>query len=247
MHLPFPQAAMTPRHLLHHHVSSSQQQPISTRVFHLGPVRLKVECVEAFRGAHILGDGVDATGVMLWPGSLVLCAQLLQSLLPPTTTATAPGPPLVDPSLITHVVELGAGATGLAGLLASRLLPAPARATLTERDAPSLALLRGNAARVNDVDGGSSSDRGRVAVRALCWGDEAQAEAIVAERGAASLCLGADILYPAIDEATVSKLLRSARRLLQQPTGRLLLRYEREKEDGGRLGLREQLIPLIDT
>lgn len=211
-------------------------QPTSARVFRLGPVRLELECVETFRGKLLdVGAGVDATGVMLWPGSLVLCQQLLLSLSRHHTAAAPAGG--LDLSLFTHIVELGAGATGMAGLVAARLLPDAARATLTERDEPSLALLRGNAARVNNADGASSSSRtsDRVAVRALCWGDEAQADVIVTERGAASLCLGADILYPAIDVATITSMLRSARRLLQQPTGRLLLRQEGKfREQSGR-------------
>ncbi len=193
-----------------------QEQATSTRVFYLGPVRLEVDCVEAFRG-QLLGSGVDATGVMLWPGSFTLSSFLLQTLLLPPTS-----PPSGSNRLSTaHIVELGAGATGLAGLLASRLLPPTSRVTLTDRDGTALALLRTNAARVT----AASDSKERVAARLLSWGDAGHADQIVAGRGAASLCLGADVLYPAIDVGTVASLLRSARRLLGNgPDGRFLLR-----------------------
>lgn len=186
------------------------QQATSTRIFYLGPVKLEIECVEAFRGT-LLGAGVDATGVMLWPGSCVLARYLLE----PASLAGLSSPS----GHPTHIVELGAGATGLPGLLAARLLPPEAMVTLTDQDAPSLALLRKNAARAND-----GGETGRVAAWALSWGDEEQATEIVKERGPAALCLGADILYPAIEVSTIRMLLQSARRLLGGPEGRVLLR-----------------------
>ena len=213
-----------------------QQQATSTRVFYLGPaIRLEVECVEIFRG-KLLGGGVDATGQMLWPGSLVLCKYLLQAhtLLQGSTTDALP-PALMPPFRHAtdgveqpqcqqpqhqqpHIVELGAGATGLAGLLWARLQAPHAnkmKVTLTDRDAPSLALLQRNAARVNRECGDDV-----VAARALSWGIEAEAEAIMAERGPAALVLGADILYPAIEVATIGALLWTARRLLGGGAGK---------------------------
>lgn len=203
-----------------------QEQSKSTRVIWIGSraagsLRLQIQCCESFKGELLNneeGDAhVDRTGLLVWPGSFLTCAFLL-----------AARAELGRGETTQHVVELGAGATGLAGLLLSHfgcVWPSRPRTVLTDGDPESVALLDQNAKhhhQGNNENGASSNDgalsvapTADIGVQRLRWGNEEEANVLVSGDGkAASLVLGSDILYPSIPLAVIRLLLQTARALL---------------------------------
>jgi predicted nicotinamide N-methyase len=110
-----------------------------------GVVSVRVQSATTTRGGQIVSDGHDATGIMIWPATHVLCDYLarhyqgeywtfLQEPPPPPprlqTTATISDPPLVsltkekevvsDSDATMAILELGCGC-GLVGVVAAAL------------------------------------------------------------------------------------------------------------------------------
>ena len=203
-------------------------QKQSTRILWIGSqaagtLRLQIQCCESFKGELLNneeGDAhVDRTGLLLWPGSFLMCTYLL-----------AGRAELEGGETTQLVVELGAGATGLAGLLLSHFLcvrPSRPRTILTDGDPESVAILSHNAKHhfggENDVATDTNNSNttlsaalsADIEVQRLRWGNQDEADALVSGAGkAASLVLGCDILYPSIPQAVIRLLLQTARVLL---------------------------------
>lgn len=219
--------------------TSESKQPRGMRVFIIGSeaagyLRFRIECCESFRGELLNGgegdSHVDRTGLLLWPGSFLLCAYLLSRRKV-----------LVETSVIQHVVELGAGSTGLAGLLLSHLSlpsnpfgpknPARRRITLTDGDLESVTLLQCNARnhhREADITLCSSKFvdfsaalTAELAVMRLRWGNREEASSLVrGEEPPVSLIIGSDILYPSISQDNIRQLLQCVRVLLLSRNGK---------------------------
>ncbi|KAM3572229.1 hypothetical protein VYU27_005763 [Nannochloropsis oceanica] len=208
-------------------------QEQSTRVLWIGSraagtLMMQIQCCESFKGELLnsaAGDAhVDRTGLLLWPGSFLMCAYLLAARASLRKAGT-----------LRHVVELGAGATGLAGsLLAHFSYERPSgsssgisrpRVTLTDGDPESVALLSYNAkhhfrgGREMRLDGNnttmSMAPYADIVVQRLRWGNQNEIKALGSgiDR-TASFVLGSDILYPSIPPAVISQLLHSVRTLL---------------------------------
>ncbi len=212
---------------------SHRPQERSTRVLWIGSraagtLVMQIQCCESFKGEllnNAEGDAhVDRTGLLLWPGSFLMCAYLLAARASLRKTGT-----------LRHVVELGAGATGLAGSLLSHFSyvrppgssseTSRPRVTLTDGDPESVALLSHNAKHhfgegtEMRVDGNnttfSMAPSAEIKVQRLRWGNQNEINVLVSGIGnTASLVLGSDILYPSIPLAVISQLLQSVRTLL---------------------------------
>jgi len=205
---------------------------------------LQIQCCESFKGELLNneeGDAhVDRTGLLLWPGSFLLCAYLL-----------AARAELGKGETTQHIVELGAGATGLAGLLLSHFtcmrpsgfssMKSRPRTNLTDGDPESVAILSDNAKHhfesgENDAERSSSGTTlsmtpiADIVVQRLRWGNQDEADALVSgDWKAASLVLGSDILYPSIPLAVIRQLLQTVR-VLMIPEGKATTQDTAEEE-----------------
>lgn len=162
---------------------------------------------------------VDRTGLLLWPCSRSLCDFVSGSAADIIEIATSLAVIRRDNS--THseakstshhrVIELGAGATGAAGILWSLMYSGSVK--LTDQDDASLVLLRSNV-RNNNSD---------AVVQKLSWGKEVYS--VLEEGRDFSVILASDVLYPGQLLSTVAGFFDKVNTLLSQG-GVLILSYQ---------------------
>jgi SAM-dependent methyltransferase len=157
---------------------------------HYIPLRIQVESATSTTGGNIVSQDHDATGIMIWPATHLLCQHL------------AAGDLLHG----NHVLELGCG-VGLVGITAVQATKQhPLLWVSTDMDQRALDLCRQNFAHNK---GSSKNDNGNHSstnlwTRTLHWGDQGRADELLTElrehcsdkQGRFDSVVGADIVYP---------------------------------------------------
>ena len=148
------------------------------------PLHLQVQSATTTLGSQIVSDSHDATGIIIWPATHLLCQYCCS-----------------HPRLGEYVLELGCGC-GLVGIAATKSANPPTLWVSTDINEHALKLCRQNFALnemvVDEVDS-------RAWVRTLRWGDDSLGQGILNELQHRSLdnkvtkfdaIVGADIVYP---------------------------------------------------
>jgi Lysine methyltransferase len=177
------------------------------------PLQVTVQSATTTIGNQIISDHHDATGIMIWPATHLLCQYLAAHWI----------------VLGDHVLELGCGC-GLVGVTALLSDHPPSLWVSTDMDDQALELCRKNFAlnhmRADEVD----SNRGAW-IRNLRWGDIFRADEILQElRQRLSVekkfdaVVGADIIYPSTCGQVLLDLFHTVDSLLQ-PNGTFWLAF----------------------
>jgi SAM-dependent methyltransferase len=176
-------------------------------------------------GGRLVSEDHDLTGIMLWPASHLMCQHLVQGDNIPIPTYND------DASDTTYsVLELGCGCglVSLVGILRNTNVDLW---MATDMDPNALELCRKNFAMH-----GMNGDNGRARIRSLAWGNEKQIDEI--RRDLLNACrgkinesedrfdaiVGADIVYPDTDNATLIALFSTVDALLK-PNGTFYLAF----------------------
>ena len=191
------------------------------------PLTVPVWCATTTRGGALTSDDHDATGILIWPATHLLCQHLVQR-----------SDLLVDDQA---VVELGCG-VGLAGVTALRSTTVQLWVS-SDVDERSLNFCRENyqlnGFEVSDMMDDPSPSRAWV--ETLAWGDAERAtqvlERLKARTGKVRFdaVVGSDIVYPSTSGPALQQLFESVDQLLR-PDGTFWLSFA--TRDGIRTPLR---------
>jgi hypothetical protein len=172
------------------------------------PLNVKVESATSTSGGDIVSHNHDATGIMIWPATHLLCQHLAGSSTRSSDEDNNSNNNSNDHSArhgqlggAEMVLELGCG-VGLVGITAMKQVHSPLLWVSTDYDQRALDLCRRNFA-LNGIEVNGSDDS-KVWTRTLGWGDQDRAEELLGELRRRvneserffDAVVGADIVYP---------------------------------------------------
>jgi hypothetical protein len=167
------------------------------------PLQIQVESATSTIGGDIVSQNHDATGIMIWPATHLLCQHLAG------TTRSSDEDNDNDHSArhsqlggADMVLELGCG-VGLVGITAMKQVQSPLLWVSTDMDKRALDLCRRNFV-LNGIEVNDGHADSKVWTRTLEWGDQDRAEELLRELRRRvneserffDAVVGADIVYP---------------------------------------------------
>jgi SAM-dependent methyltransferase len=169
------------------------------------PLHVEIESATSTSGGNIVSQNHDATGIMIWPATHLLCQHLAASCNSANSNDSAESQRQRQRQLggADLVLELGCG-VGLVGITAMKQqqqAQSPLLWVSTDMDQRALDLCRRNFA-LNGIDANSAESK--VWTRTLEWGDQDRVQELLEElrervneiERLFDAVIGADIVYP---------------------------------------------------
>lgn len=194
----------------YYQASSSSSSNSTSDSSNLQPLHVQVESATTTRGGDIVSSDHDATGIMIWPATHLLCQHVAGGDLQ---------------QMGEHVVELGCGVglVGITAMKASRSSDSSLTWVSTDMDQRALQLCQRNY-KLNNVQ--TNDKDSKVWTQSLFWGDKQRANELLDElrervddgESRFDSVVGADIVYPSTCGKILDSLFQSVDALLK-PTG----------------------------
>ena len=210
---------------------------------------VSIKSATTTRGGNIVSDEYDATGIMIWPATHLLCQHFLSS----SSSCGVGDGGTIDLSSRPTVLELGCGC-GLVGVVAmnpqeqgqrrkyddheeERGKQQPKMWVSTDMDEAALTLCKENFAlngiptnesqHLNDASCSHKRDDGGVFVKCLQWGKDEDIINLQSELQLErfDVIVGADIIYPNTSGKILTDLFHTVERLLSHENGLFYLSF----------------------